>query len=153
MRNTRLVELGVLAGLTAAAVLSMAIQNSRVPKSLGVTDGRLAPMPRSPNAVSSQTHKDGMKVDALGFHGDLDSSREKILAILENLGNAVVISEESHYIHAVFTTPTMKYRDDVEFYFDESASVIHYRSASRIGYGDMGLNRERYEKIRRLYER
>lgn len=144
--------LWIIIGLIALAALNMAIQNNRMPKNLGVTEGRLAPMPKSPNAVSSQTESAEKKVDALSFDGDLESSRGKVLDVLRTLGNAVVMTEENNYIHAVFITPTMKYRDDVEFYFDESDSLIHYRSASRIGYGDMGLNRERYEKIRGLYE-
>lgn len=39
----------------------------------------------------------------------------------------------------------------VEFYFDKEKELIHFKSGSRIGYSDMGLNKERYEKIRKMY--
>jgi uncharacterized protein (DUF1499 family) len=42
--------------------------------------------------------------------------------------------------------------DDVEFTFDETAGLIHFRSAARLGYGDMGMNRARMEAIQTAYE-
>jgi uncharacterized protein (DUF1499 family) len=42
----------------------------------------------------------------------------------------------------------MGYVDDVEFYLDEGANVIHVRSASRLGKSDLGVNRQRVEEIR-----
>ena len=41
--------------------------------------------------------------------------------------------------------------DDVEFYFNKPGR-ISLRSASRLGYSDMGVNRRRMEKIRNLFE-
>jgi uncharacterized protein (DUF1499 family) len=42
----------------------------------------------------------------------------------------------------------MGYVDDVEFYLDPIASVIHVRSASRLGESDLGVNRKRIEAVR-----
>jgi len=36
----------------------------------------------------------------------------------------------------------------VEFVFDNGEKTIQFRSASRLGYGDMGVNRKRMETIR-----
>jgi uncharacterized protein (DUF1499 family) len=44
----------------------------------------------------------------------------------------------------------MGFVDDVEFYFPDEP-IIHVKSASRIGYSDFGVNRERVEKIRELF--
>jgi uncharacterized protein (DUF1499 family) len=38
----------------------------------------------------------------------------------------------------------------VEFVFDDEAKTIHFRSASRTGYGDLGVNRARMEQVRAL---
>jgi uncharacterized protein (DUF1499 family) len=38
----------------------------------------------------------------------------------------------------------------VEFYFPKE-KVIHVRSASRLGYFDLGVNRKRVEQIRKLF--
>ena len=46
----------------------------------------------------------------------------------------------------------MGYVDDVEFTFDETAQVIHFRSSSRLPYWDWGVNRERMEEIRAAFE-
>ena len=51
----------------------------------------------------------------------------------------------------IFTSGKMKYNDDVEFLFDDANELVHYRSNSRVGYSDMGLNKERYLKIVDLY--
>ena len=32
--------------------------------------------------------------------------------------------------------------------FEEASKTIHFRSASRVGYGDFGVNRRRMEDIR-----
>jgi uncharacterized protein (DUF1499 family) len=39
----------------------------------------------------------------------------------------------------------------VEFHVNESANQIEVRSASRLGYSDLGLNRSRVESIRERY--
>ena len=54
------------------------------------------------------------------------------------------------FLHIEFTSKIFRFIDDVEFYFDEPR-VIHFRSASRIGHSDMGVNRDRMEEIERLF--
>ena len=54
------------------------------------------------------------------------------------------------FLHIEFTSKIFRFIDDVEFYFDEPG-VIHFRSASRIGHSDMGVNRDRMEEIERLF--
>ena len=41
--------------LVAAVMIFMLVKNTKTPAGLGVNNGKLAPMPASPNAVSSQT--------------------------------------------------------------------------------------------------
>ena len=43
-----------------------------------------------------------------------------------------------------------RFVDDVEFLFNEELQRIDVRSASRVGYWDMGANRKRIEEIRRM---
>jgi len=58
------------------------------------------------------------------------------------------VTGDADYLHAVFTTRTMRYRDDVEFNARPDRNEIAVRSASRVGYGDLGANRKRVEWIR-----
>jgi uncharacterized protein (DUF1499 family) len=59
-----------------------------------------------------------------------------------------IITENKNYLYAEFTSAIMGFVDDVEFYLDEGAKVIHVRSASRLGQSDLGVNRKRIETIR-----
>lgn len=132
-------------------VVSMIIRNNMVPKNLGISNGKLAEMPKKPNAVSSQTQEEDKKVEPFEFIGTLEETKEKIIKSIKEYGGYDIIKNDRNYLYVVFTTGKMKFRDDAEFYFDEDERVIHFRSASRVGYSDMGLNRERYNKIREIY--
>jgi uncharacterized protein (DUF1499 family) len=50
-----------------------------------------------------------------------------------------------------FRSLMLGFVDDVEFMVDEPQQLIHFRSASRVGYSDLGVNRQRMEEIRRRY--
>ncbi|HAE22942.1 MAG TPA: DUF1499 domain-containing protein, partial [Spirochaetaceae bacterium] len=47
-----------------------------------------------------------------------------------------------------YRSKLFRFVDDVEFYFPPALSLIHVKSASRVGYSDMGVNRKRVEDIR-----
>lgn len=141
----------VLLGVIVILLLVMVAKNTKTPSNLGVTTGKLAPLPKSPNAVSSQTENVERQVPPFPFKGTLEESKSAILKILGEYGNIAVVSNDGDYIHAISTTRLMKFKDDLEFFFDEQAALIHFRSASRVGYSDRGLNRERYNRLDKLY--
>ncbi|MGB3368236.1 MAG: DUF1499 domain-containing protein [Acidaminobacteraceae bacterium] len=125
----------------------MKLKNSKLPKKLGVSNGRLSELPNSPNGVSTQTSQTNKLVDVLKYKEDGKITREKIKKICMDFANSKLEAENDFYMRFVFTTEKMKYKDDVEFLFDDENKVVHYRSNSRVGYSDMGLNMERYLKI------
>ena len=57
------------------------------------------------------------------------------------------MEEDGNYLHYTFKTWPIPYIDDVEFLIDAAQNVIHYRSASRVGYGDLGVNSRRMKKV------
>ncbi len=118
---------------------------------LGVHNGQLAAMPKKPNAVSSQTDDPNKRVEPLPMVGDLEQTVEKILHCLQLMGRNKVQSHKQNYIHSVFVSALMRYKDDVEFYIDEAEQCLHFRSASRVGYSDMGVNAKRYARFASLY--
>jgi len=136
----------------ALMILSMVFKNVRTPSSIGLENGKFAPMPKSPNAVSSQTDIEEKQVEPFPFKGSLEETKEAVKKALSDYGSVKIREEKPNYIHAVHTTGTMHYHDDLEFYFDEEKKVVHFRSASRVGYSDMGLNRERYNSLIELYK-
>jgi len=141
----------VLTIVILVVTLFAGVKNNTIPPNLGVNGGRLAELPDSPNAVSSQTDSAERKVEPLAFRGDLQETKQFFVFILKQLG-AQIVAEEEEYLHAVFQTPVIPFKDDVELYFDRENAIIHYRSASRVGYYDFGVNRKRYETIRKLYD-
>jgi len=141
----------IVLGLIVILAGQMIITNMRIPKNLGVNNGMFAPMPKSPNAVSSQSDDPDYHVEPFPFKENLEHTKAVIINAIESYGNAEIITNESNYIHAIFTTSKMRFHDDVEIYFNESAGIVEYRSASRVGYSDMGLNKERYNKLYEYY--
>ena len=77
---------------------------------------------------------------------------DKIEKTLASLNNANIVNRSNNYMRAEFRSRLMGYVDDVEFLYDELENISHVRSASRIGYSDLGTNRRRVEKIRSLVE-
>lgn len=137
--------------LVLVVVVFMAMKNTRTPSGLGLFDGRLAPVPKSPNAVSSQTDDATKRVAPFPFKGSLENTRTEIKKALEAYGNIVVQSEKANYLHAVSTTKWLRFKDDLEFLFDETARMVHFRSASRVGYSDLGMNKKRYQALMKRY--
>ena len=125
------------------------------PTDLGVRDGRLKPPSMTENSVTSQAalypdHPQRKYADIapLALKGDGPATIARIKAIVEGMDGAKVVKSDPGYLYAQFTTKLMKYVDDVEFWFDPGAKVIQVRSASRVGRGDLGVNRKRVEAVR-----
>lgn len=117
--------------------------------------GRFAPCPQSPNCVSTQAPANDKQhsIAPIAFRGEPTKVKEKILTTLQTFPRVEIIQQNDRYIHAVFTTLIMRFKDDVEFYINESSNIIEFRSASRVGYSDLGKNRSRMEKFRKELEK
>lgn len=120
----------------------------RMPAALAEGSGRLAPCPASPNCVSSEATDALHAIPAYRIRGDAGAAWAALATHVRALPGVEVVTAEDYYLHAVFTTRLMRYRDDVELGLDAESGTIRLRSASRVGYGDMGVNRERMESIR-----
>lgn len=119
------------------------------PTNLGVRDGRLASCPNKPNCVSSQAQSKKHFVEPIRLSGDATTAMRKIGAVVAAMPLTHVVESRPDYLYAEFSTPLMGFVDDVEFYCD--GKQIHVRSASRLGYSDMGVNRKRVEAVRKAF--
>jgi uncharacterized protein (DUF1499 family) len=79
-------------------------------------------------------------------------AREALKEIVRSLPRTRLVEEDGAYLHYEFTSLIMRFVDDVEFVFDDETKTVHFRSASRTGYGDFGVNRKRMERLRSLIE-
>lgn len=136
----------LVAPVVLLAVLSLA---SRRPDTLGVTDGRLAPCPSSPNCVSSRAEDDAHRIEPFRIDGPPDRAMARLEAALTSLPRIAILTREGDYLHAEATSALFRFVDDLEFLLDRDAGVIHVRSAARAGHSDLGVNRKRMEAIRR----
>lgn len=153
---------GLVIGIIVLVVLVVAVLASRrgvvnsspMPKYLGVTDGRLARCPESPNCVSTQADAsdEGHLIAPISYGGDVAAAREKLATIISAMPRSTVVTNEGNYLHAEFRSLTMGFIDDVEFYIDGEKQIIESRSAARLGYGDGGVNRRRYESIKSAFQ-
>ncbi|MEA5618521.1 DUF1499 domain-containing protein [Cronbergia sp. UHCC 0137] len=115
---------------------------------LGLESGNLAPCPASPNCVVSQNADSEHAIEPIFYHLDRDTVRKTLLKVLTVVPRTEVIVQTDNYIHAISKSRIFKFIDDVEFYLPADKSVIHIRSASRVGDSDFGVNRRRLEQIR-----
>lgn len=115
------------------------------------TNNKLSPCPNSPNCVSTQSTDKRHKIEPIEYKISSEDALNKVISIIKSIERTKIISEDMDYLKVEFRSKVFRFVDDVEFYFDDQNKTLHFRSASRVGYGDMGVNRKRMEKIRRLF--
>ncbi len=121
------------------------------PTTIGVTNGHLAPCPDSPNCVSSQSDDKPHTIAPLVYNGEMAAAKKTLTQVVTSMPGSRVITDKQDYLYVEFKSRIMGFVDDVEFYFPEE-SIIHVRSASRMGYSDLGVNRKRIETIRQHFD-
>ena len=133
-------------------VMSAAGCSSRGKGPKGIIDGRLAPCPGRPNCVSSEDDAGPSRIAALPFTGAPEAAWEDLKRAIQAEGGSIE-REDDDYLWALFKTRLFRFVDDVEFRMDAPRRLIHVRSASRLGYSDLGANRKRVEALRRRFAR
>lgn len=111
---------------------------------------RLAPCPSSPNCVSTLSTSDRHRIAPYRYRGSLDEAKRLLKEVVGAQRGARIVKEDETYLHVEFTSRIFRFVDDVEFVFEDETKTIHFRSASRTGYSDFGVNRNRMEEIRRV---
>jgi uncharacterized protein (DUF1499 family) len=120
---------------------------------LGTSAGALQPCPASPNCVCScSSNDDAHHTKPLHYSGDATLAWQALRRALASMDRARIVSDDGSYMHVEFTTALFRFVDDVELLSDPQAAVIHIRSASRVGYYDLGTNRRRVEAIRARFD-
>jgi len=106
--------------------------------------------PSSPNCVSTHATDEGHAIAPFRYRKSRAEVKESLKAIVQAMPRTKLVEEDESYLHYEFTSLLLRFVDDVEFLFDDESKTIHFRSASRTGYGDLGVNRKRMEEIRSL---
>ena len=145
-----LIGLALVVVLVVGALAMMSLF-SRKPSKLGAVDGRLSPCPASPNCVSTQATDEEHRMEPIMFTGTSDEALQRVKDVVAQMPRTKIVTMEDNYFHAEFRSAIFRFVDDVEFMVDPEAQLIHFRSASRVGYSDMGVNRRRMEKIQAAF--
>ena len=109
--------------------------------------GAMAPCPDSPNCVSSRQKGDAY-IEPFVLEQDPQRAWPEIIKIIQATPRTEIIEQSPSYIHATATSLIFRFTDDFELELLADGKTVDVRSASRTGYSDMGVNRERIEKLR-----
>jgi uncharacterized protein (DUF1499 family) len=144
---TAILAVAVVIGLVRDAAHSR--QN---PGPFGVRASSLLPCPDSPNCVVSKGGDPSHTVEPLRFAGDPAAAMRRLHDVMAALPGVTIVMESSQYLHAEVRSRLFGFVDDVECLLDGAGGRIDIRSASRVGYGDMGVNRARARLIKSRFE-
>ena len=112
--------------------------------------GEFSGCPARPSCVSSVAIDPTQRVAPLEDPGNVPDIVKRLRLAVDAMGGEIAAAQAG-YLHAVFTTPRMRYRDDLELLIREDGT-IDVRSISRFGYRDFGVNRDRVEQLRTLFK-
>ncbi len=104
--------------------------------------------PNSPNCVSSQATDEAHFVAPFKMKADLTHAWDTLKQILNAQPRMQIIGDSDYHLKAESTSLIFRFVDDLEIIADPVEGLLHIRSASRIGYGDFGVNRNRVETLR-----
>lgn len=111
----------------------------------------LPPCPSKPNCVSTQAADAEHRIEPIHYTGSTAAAMKKIRSIVESIPRAKIVKSDATSMAATFTTLVFRFVDDALFIFDDATKTLHFRSASRVGRSDWGVNRRRMEAIRKRW--
>lgn len=132
---------------TLVVLPCLACQGTR-PADLGEVAGRLRACPPSPNCVSSDADDADHAVAPIRILGSPERAFAEVRRMVSEWPRTEIVRAEPGYLHVECTSAVMRFVDDLELALRPAAGVIAVRSASRIGYSDLGVNRRRVERLR-----
>ena len=146
--NTVRSRIAVSLGIT---LLSLGAVNAQAP---GAKSGLLAACPNRNNCVNSDADDPKHAIAPFRLKVPPAEAWAELKRLLEAAPDTKIVRATPDYLAAEFTTSRLRFTDDVEFLLRAQQGEIAVRSASRFGYYDFGVNRERVENLRaKLRER
>lgn len=123
------------------------------PGASGVTDAVLAPCPSSPNCVSSDAQDVSHGVAPFELTAKAPEAWKAAEAAVAALPRTHIVKRSDDFLHAECRSALFRFVDDLELELRPERGVIAVRSASRVGYWDLGVNRRRVEELRAALQR
>jgi uncharacterized protein (DUF1499 family) len=140
-------------GLVLVCLMGLAgIAQGATEGELGVEDQHLLSCPNRPNCVSTMDTVESPAIAPYRYRKTLDEAKAVLKQVFSERSRTELVQEEAAYLHYEVRSLLLRFVDDVEILFDDASKTIHFRSASRMGYSDFGVNRRRMEEVRSLLE-
>ncbi|MBN4078811.1 DUF1499 domain-containing protein [Gammaproteobacteria bacterium AH-315-C21] len=146
-----------IAGIISALLFGLFIvflfvsgKESKTGHAPGLIDLSLARCADKPNCVCSEYKDDTahyIEPVIIPNKPDLDFLL-LVKTTIRNMGGIPFVHTDN-YIAAIFSSTTFGFVDDLEVRADLENSVLHIRSASRVGYSDAGVNKRRVELFKK----
>jgi uncharacterized protein (DUF1499 family) len=118
------------------------------PESLGVRDGALHAIDASRRNAVSSTAAPPHQIAPFSTGSDPAADFARLAALVTANPLATIVAQRNDYLYAEYRSRWLGFVDDVEFLLVPGQRLIHVRSASRLGYSDLGVNRARIEALR-----
>ncbi len=141
--KTALIVIVILAIALASSFVWMGKSSRDAAPTLGLSSDRFLPCPESPNCVSSDAGDEAHRFALLTLNDG--ASWPGIVAEIEQMDGVTLTDNSPGYLRAEVRSPLFGFVDDLELH--QRNDQLALRSASRVGYSDMGANRKRLEAI------
>ena len=141
-------RVGATSRLLAAYVLVLLSACGSNHVTTGIVDGRLTPCPESPNCVSSDAPDERHRIEPYRLKAAPEIAWRGLRDVVEAQERITVVTADDSYLHVEVRSAIFRFVDDAEFQLRAGDGIIAVRSAARVGYGDLGVNRKRVETIR-----
>lgn len=113
-------------------------------KAPGLKNGKLTACPNKPNCLCSESSSNfKANIEAIQINPETDKAPlDTLEKIILDMGGQILNKDET-YLSSVFKSKVFGFIDDLELRWDASQKKVHLRSASRVGYSDLGINEKR----------
>ncbi|QJR35680.1 DUF1499 domain-containing protein [Gemmatimonas groenlandica] len=111
------------------------------------SDNVLPPCPDTPNCVSTEATRSSQRVPTVSFTDTPVAALARAKAALLAEPRTTITAEREGYLHAECKSLVFRFVDDVDIVVDPVAHVYRFRSASRLGRSDLGVNRKRIARL------
>ena len=119
---------------------------------LDQSDHQLLPCPTSPNCVSSLGTDPKHRVEPFLLAETAEDSWTKIIGIVSAIPRSKIVKQETGYLHIEVRSLIFRFVDHLELIANLESNHVDVRSASVLGYSDLGVNRKRVEMLRAQFK-
>jgi uncharacterized protein (DUF1499 family) len=132
---------------SALAALLLLAGCHAAPRGIAAPGEALRPCPSTPNCVSTGASDARHAMPPLPFADGPAGAQARARAALLAEPRTRIVAEAPGYLRVEARSRLLRFVDDVEVVVDDRAQVVRFRSASRVGRSDLGVNRARMTRF------